>query len=75
VISKKPMRKTQAKVMCQENATKGSNEECQHTHAYNSKFKNDIEQQSETDHPANDYAKALDSTTLEFPSCEVTVGV
>ncbi|CAJ2632210.1 unnamed protein product [Trifolium pratense] len=76
VISKKPMRKTQAKVKCQENATKGSNEECQSPHVNNSEFKDDIEQQSETDHPANDYAQALDSTTtLEFPSCEVTVGV
>ncbi|WJX79612.1 hypothetical protein P8452_62719 [Trifolium repens] len=75
VISKKPMRKTQAKVKCQENATKGSNEECQPTHVNNSEFKNDIEQQFETDLPANDYAQALDSTTLEFPSCEVTVGV
>ncbi|KAK2364518.1 TPX2 (targeting protein for Xklp2) protein family [Trifolium repens] len=75
-ISKKPMRKTQAKVKCQENETKGSNEECQNPHVNNSEFKNDIEQQSETDHPANDYAQTLDSTTtLEFPSCEVTVGV
>ncbi|GAU17533.1 hypothetical protein TSUD_340770 [Trifolium subterraneum] len=77
VISKKQMRKTQAKVKCQENATKGSNEEeCQNPHVNNSEFKDDIEQQSETDHPENDYAQALDSTTtLEFPSCEVTVGV
>lgn len=71
VISKKPIKKIQVKVKCQENATKGSNEEFQHPHVNNS----DMEQQSETDHAANDHAPPFSSTTLELASCEVTVGV
>jgi len=72
VISKKQIKKIQTNVKSQENATKGSNEECLHPHVNNS----DMEQQSEIDHPANDHPAIRDSsTTLEFASCEVTVEV
>lgn len=74
VISKKPIRKSQAKLKCEENATRGSNEECQHPHVNNSECKNDMELPSETDHPPNS-ALLINSTTPELVSYEVTVGV
>ncbi|XP_058740740.1 protein WVD2-like 4 [Vicia villosa] len=65
VISKKPIMKTQDKMKSEENETKASNEECT----------NNLEQQFETDHSANDHALSLNFTTPEIVSHEATVGV
>lgn len=76
VISKKPIRKTQTKVKCQENESRESKEEGQqHQHVNNSECKNDMEQKSETeqDHPPNNVLP-LTSTTPELVTYEVAVG-
>ncbi|KAJ1392757.1 TPX2, C-terminal [Sesbania bispinosa] len=74
VISKKPIKKIQAKLKSEENATTVTNEECQYLHVNNSECKIDMELQCETDHPPNS-ALLLNSTTPELVSYEVTVGV
>ncbi|XP_061372121.1 protein WVD2-like 4 [Gastrolobium bilobum] len=74
VISKKPIKQTQAKLKSQENATTGSNEEYQYPHVNNSKGKIVLELQAEIDHPPNS-ALLLNSTTPELVPYEVTVGV
>ncbi|KAL5155601.1 Protein WVD2-like 4 [Glycine soja] len=74
MVSKKPIRKTQAKVKSQENVTPENKEQCQDTHVNNSECKNDMELQSETGHAPNS-TLLLNSTTPELLSYEVTVGV
>ncbi|RDY07659.1 Protein WVD2-like 4, partial [Mucuna pruriens] len=74
VISKKPIRKTQAKMKSKENVTTASKEECQDPHVNNSECKNDMDLQSEMGHSPNS-ALLLNSTTPELVSYEVTVGV
>lgn len=74
MVSKKPIRKTQAKLKSQENVTPENKEQCQDTHVNNSECKNDMELQSETGHAPNS-TLLLNSTTPELLSYEVTVGV
>ncbi|XP_027349347.1 protein WVD2-like 4 [Abrus precatorius] len=76
VISKKPIRKSQAKLKSQENVITGSKEECEDSHVENSECKNEMELQSETGHPIPPNSSLLlNSTTPELVSYEVTVGV
>ncbi|KAK7284755.1 hypothetical protein RJT34_19508 [Clitoria ternatea] len=74
VNPKKSIRKVQAKLRSQENATIASKEECQDPHVNKSECKIDMERHSETDHPPNS-ACLLNATTPELVSYEVTVGV
>jgi len=75
VVSKKPIRKTQAKLNSKENVTTENKEECQDPHdVNNSECKNEMELQSETVHAPNS-ALLLNWTTPELVSYKVTVGV
>ncbi|KAK7337341.1 hypothetical protein VNO77_17908 [Canavalia gladiata] len=74
VISKKPIRKIQARLKSQENVTTGSKEECQDPHVNNSECKSEMELPSETGHPPSS-ALLINSTAPELVSYEVTVGV
>lgn len=54
MVSKKPIRKTQAKLNSKENVTTENKEECQDPHdVNNSECKNEMELQSETVHAPN----------------------
>lgn len=90
VISKKPIRKTQAKQQSQETATSkterdsvtsqdakagiGSNEESQDPPVNNSEYQNGMEPESQNDHAQNG-ALVLNTSTPEIVSYEVAVGV